>query len=246
MRPGAIGKGLPRRAGDYLQVKMIDSWPCYRYLNPVALLNKTSAMMNATVSYSATQGLFSLHGWWSRRKALGNARGTHPLRSPPCHGQGDLGRGLRAQPAVRPHDSDWSVEAPGWGTWIRTKDARVRAGSFTAKLSPNGILPDQTRRQRGGGISMVSLQGQHGERMLLAPVGFARRQCRVKLSQDHLCLKGSLIRWMISPPLPPDQVPPGQVPMRGAAPMGRLSRRWTSGRIIADCWWAHRRGTDFA
>lgn len=26
----------------------------------------------------------------------------------------------------------------GWGTWIRTKDARVRAGSFTAKLSPNG------------------------------------------------------------------------------------------------------------
>src|ERR1700752_5215854 len=24
----------------------------------------------------------------------------------------------------------------GWGTWIRTKDARVRAGSFTAKLSP--------------------------------------------------------------------------------------------------------------
>ena len=139
----------------------------------------------------------------------------------------------------------------GWGTWIRTKDARVRAGSFTAKLSPNGILPDQTRRQRGGGISMVSLQGQHGERMLLAPVGFARRQCRVKLSQDHLCLKGSLIRWMISPPLPPDQVPPGQVPpgqvpRRGAAPMGRLSRRWTSGRIIADCWWAHRRGMDFA
>jgi hypothetical protein len=26
----------------------------------------------------------------------------------------------------------------GWGTWIRTKDARVRAGSFTAKLSPKG------------------------------------------------------------------------------------------------------------
>src|SRR5579862_6605693 len=29
-------------------------------------------------------------------------------------------------------------EIPGWGTWIRTKDARVRAGSFTAKLSPIG------------------------------------------------------------------------------------------------------------
>ena len=26
----------------------------------------------------------------------------------------------------------------GWGTWIRTKAARVRAGSSTAKLSPNG------------------------------------------------------------------------------------------------------------
>ena len=26
----------------------------------------------------------------------------------------------------------------GWGTWIRTKDARVRAESFTAKLSPIG------------------------------------------------------------------------------------------------------------
>ena len=29
----------------------------------------------------------------------------------------------------------------GWGTWIRTKDARVRAGSFTAKLSPIGRGP---------------------------------------------------------------------------------------------------------
>ena len=29
-------------------------------------------------------------------------------------------------------------ESRGWGTWIRTKAARVRAGSSTAKLSPNG------------------------------------------------------------------------------------------------------------
>ena len=36
--------------------------------------------------------------------------------------------------------------ATGWGTWIRTKDARVRAGSFTAKLSPIG------HRQRAGAI----------------------------------------------------------------------------------------------
>gem|GEM_PF-3695378 len=28
----------------------------------------------------------------------------------------------------------------GWGTWIRTKVARVRAGSSTAKLSPNGTV----------------------------------------------------------------------------------------------------------
>jgi hypothetical protein len=33
----------------------------------------------------------------------------------------------------------------GWGTWIRTKDARVRAGSFTAKLSPTCAgAPDNT------------------------------------------------------------------------------------------------------
>src|ERR1700761_9323312 len=31
-----------------------------------------------------------------------------------------------------------SVPELGWGTWIRTKAARVRAGSSTAKLSPTG------------------------------------------------------------------------------------------------------------
>jgi hypothetical protein len=27
----------------------------------------------------------------------------------------------------------------GWGTWIRTKTARVRVGSSTVKLFPNGV-----------------------------------------------------------------------------------------------------------
>src|SRR4051812_30607050 len=35
-------------------------------------------------------------------------------------------------------DIDESKEFRGWGTWIRTKAARSRAGSSTAKLSPNG------------------------------------------------------------------------------------------------------------
>ena len=29
----------------------------------------------------------------------------------------------------------------GWGTWIRTKNARVRVGSFTIKLFPIGVPP---------------------------------------------------------------------------------------------------------
>lgn len=36
------------------------------------------------------------------------------------------------------NDKGW-WEDDGWGTWIRTRVARVRAESSTAKLSPNGI-----------------------------------------------------------------------------------------------------------
>ena len=34
----------------------------------------------------------------------------------------------------------YCFSATGWGTWIRTKAARSRAGSSTAKLSPSGAL----------------------------------------------------------------------------------------------------------
>ena len=47
-------------------------------------------------------------------------------------------------------DADNIVESRGWGTWIRTKAARSRAGSSTAKLSPKRTarIPRQTDRQQ--------------------------------------------------------------------------------------------------
>jgi hypothetical protein len=45
----------------------------------------------------------------------------------------------------------------GWGTWIRTKAARVRAGSSTAKLSPTGAPQGAGRRN-----STHPRQRQHG------------------------------------------------------------------------------------
>ena len=52
------------------------------------------------------------------------------------------------------------IETAGWGTWIRTKDARVRAGSFTAKLSPNGIARMRAASGAGGASSTPHLRGQ--------------------------------------------------------------------------------------
>jgi hypothetical protein len=56
----------------------------------------------------------------------------------------------------RPSGQSWAPlprsQGDGWGTWIRTKAARVRAGSSTAKLSP--------KRQAGG---RNSTRCQHGQ-----------------------------------------------------------------------------------
>ena len=44
------------------------------------------------------------------------------------------------------------IRFSGWGTWIRTKAVRVRAGSSTAKLSPTSDdrFPDRLTEQVGG------------------------------------------------------------------------------------------------
>jgi hypothetical protein len=61
-------------------------------------------------------------------------------------------RGLKSRRSTTPqprsqHSGQSVCEKSGWGTWIRTKTARVRVGSSTVKLSPN------TPTDRRGGLA---------------------------------------------------------------------------------------------
>ncbi len=73
------------------------------------------------------------------------AGADHRLFDPPVISRAitlDVGRGTLSRPpdgwpgAKTARKINETKGPTGWGTWIRTKDARVRAGSFTAKLSP--------------------------------------------------------------------------------------------------------------
>lgn len=68
----------------------------------------------------------------------------------------------------------------GWGTWIRTKAARVRAGSSTAKLSPNGTAPGAV--WRGSGVlPWVRGAVQAREAETACPAGREHQSCDVRV-----------------------------------------------------------------
>ena len=150
----------------------------------------------------------------SRRNPASNGKGRH--HTPRSRHPAASPRVKRdtAGPRLHPHclggrGADQAPGRLGWGTWIRTRADRVRAGSSTAKLSPNdaGQVARAPRGRNMASGKSLAVRGRHADDYeqlgdaALAPPRPVWSRCRTT-PPPPTCCRATAPRGRSAPPWP--------------------------------------------